>query len=230
MPGDGKYLKHHAVFSGLSEEQVDAVKLSARLHILQRGKKMVINSVVSNRIYFLVGGKIKIADNPGDNSLLVKDVLYAGEMFGNVSLNGHYTEEYAEALVHNTIVYCFSVDDFKQLLKNHHRLALNYADHISIKLQLLKERYAVWTRHDTRTRLIYLLHKWSLNEGKINDGNILLENYLSLTDIADILSVSRQFLHQLIKEMSESGLLKYSRRQIELRRSLLEETLIEIMN
>ncbi len=230
MPVDGKYLKQHGVFSGLNDDQADAVKANARLHILPRGKRMVISSVASNRIYFLVGGKMKIADSPVDNNLQVMDVLYPGEMFGNVSLNGHYTEEYAEALVHNTLVYCFSVEDFKGLLNSHHRLALNYAHHISKKLHLLRERYAVWTRHDTKTRLIYLLHKWSLSEGKDQGELILLDNYLSLTDIAGILSVSRQFLHQLVKEMKGSGLLKYSRRQIELRKSVMQDTLTALLN
>jgi predicted DNA-binding protein YlxM (UPF0122 family) len=89
-------------------------------------------------------------------------------------------------------------------------------------LNLLKERYEIWTRHDTKTRFIYLLQKWADAEGLDNGESIIMNNYLSLTDIADILSVSRQFMHMLLKEMKACGMIKYDRKQIEVSKKLLQ--------
>lgn len=228
MTGDGRYLKHHPLFSNLSGDDLEMIRKVAKLHILRRGAKMVIDRVVSNRIYFLVSGKIKIADTPEGSDKQIKDVLYPGEMFGNIFLNGDYSEEFAESLQHNTLVYCFSVTDFRKLLRTCHPLALNYAEQLSRKLQLLKERYAIWTRHDTRTRLVYLLFKWAVHEGKHAQDTVVLENFPAITDLADILTVSRQFLHQLLKEMHEAGLLTIYRKRIELKRSLIEEVAVYV--
>jgi len=115
------------------------------------------------------------------------------------------------------------VSEFLELIKRNHRLALNYGYYISRKLNLLKERYEIWTGSDTKARFIYLLKKWSQSEGEVTDNYILLNNPLSLTDIADILSVSRQFMHRLIKDMGDKGILKYSRKQIEICKNLLQQ-------
>ena len=151
-------------------------------------------------------------------------------MFGNISLNGVYSESYAEALLTNTLVYCFSSLEFQKLLQLHHGLALNYAGQVSLKLNQLKERYAVWTRYDTRTRLVYLLHKWANNEGKRVGESLVLTNQVSLTDLADILSVSRQFIYVLLKEMTSKGILKYSRQQIVIDHGRMSEIVSEILN
>lgn len=217
------YFRSHNVFRGLDERQVGEIFSAARQNILKKGSCIVVNRFHSNRVYFLVKGKMKIADGLEGSDTVVKDILYAGEMFGNVSLDSFQGEEWSEALVNDTIVYCFGVSEFKALIKRHHGLALNYADNINRKFSLLKERYEVWTRYDTKTRFIYLLHKWAKAEGVKNNDRIILHNYLSLTDIADILSVSRQFMHILIKEMAGSGQLKYGRKQIELDASVIKE-------
>lgn len=217
------YFKRQAIFNGLDEAQIGRIHAASRQHILKRNARIVVNSLQSNRLYFLVKGKMKISDSINNSNSLVKDILYPGEMFGNISLNGFHGEEYAEALVNNTIVYCFGTKEFSDLLKLHHKLALNYADNINKKLALLKERYEIWTCHDTKTRFLYLLKKWAMQEGKDNGKNIILNNYLTLTDIAEILSVSRQFMYLMLKDMDAAGLVKYSRKKIELDKTLLDQ-------
>lgn len=219
----GFYMKGQSLFEGLEETHVQKLQAAAKQHVLKKNNRLVINSLVSNRVYFLVKGKLKIESGIEANNRSVKDILYPGEMFGNVSLNGFRGEEHAEALVNNTVVYCFAANDFFELIKFSHKLALNYANSISRKLFVLNERYEIWTRRDTRTRFIYLLRKWAAAEGLVTDQNILLNNYLSLSDIADILSVSRQFLHRLVKEMSDDGMLKYNRKHIEVSKLLLQQ-------
>lgn len=219
----GFYLKNHVVFSGLDEIHVYKLQTVGKQHVLKKGARIVINNLQSNRVYFLVKGKMKIAESTKPDNRLVKDILFPGDMFGNISLNGFCGEEYAEALVHNTVVYCFSVSEFRDLIHLSHKLALNYADSISKKLFALSERYEIWTRQDTRARFIYLLKKWVKAEGLMAGQTIILSNYLSLSDIADILSVSRQFMHRLVKEMSDDGIIKYNRKQIEINKMLLEQ-------
>ena len=218
------YLKMQSVFTGLDEDQLAIVYSLSKEHTLKKGARIVINNFQSNRVYILAKGKMKIANSLKNDIQFVKDIIYPGEMFGNVSLNGFPGEEYAEALVNNTIIYCFGVNEFKELLKKNHRLSLNYNELISIKLSSLKERHEIWTRHDSKTRLIYLLKKWARIEGEDNGSNIVLNNYLSLSDIADILSVSRQFLHTMLKEMNAAGLIVYNRSYIRINKDLLKDS------
>jgi CRP/FNR family transcriptional regulator len=217
------YLKDQLIFDGLNEQQLNTVYSFSRQHILKKKTRLFINNIQSNRVYLLVKGKMKLESSGLDDGRTVKDIIYPGKLFGNISLNGFRGEETAEALVQNTIVYCFGITEFSNLLKANHRMALNYAGVISSQLNLLKERYEIWTRYDTKTRLIYLLQKWAVAEGLDNGDSIVMNNYLSLTDIADILSVSRQFMHMLLKEMNAGGMIKYDRKQIEVNKRLLQQ-------
>lgn len=217
------YLKQQTAFEGIGEEYLTKVNAMARRHILKKNSRIVVNNNQSSRVYFLVTGKMKIVSTGKDDNLVVKDIIYPGEIFGNTSLNGFHGEEMAEALLPNTVVYCFGVKEFSNLLKMNHQMALNYAGIISTKLNILKERYEIWTRYDAKTRLVYFLQKWAAAEGTDAGEYIYISNNLSLTDIADILSVSRQFLHALFKELNCSRLLRYSRTKIEIDKNLFEQ-------
>lgn len=217
------YFKRQSIFEGLDENQIYKVYASARQHVLKKNARIVINNFQSNRIYFLVKGKMKIVNSVKNDAQSVKDILYPGEMFGNISLNYFREEEYADALVNDTIIYCFGINEFRELLKIYHKLALNYADNVSRKLTILEERYLIWTRYDTKARFVYLLKKWATVEGKDTGHSVLLINYLTITDFADILSVSRQFMHRLLKEMNHAGMIKYNRKEIEVSKTLLQQ-------
>lgn len=216
------YLKRHKLFGGLSEQHLEELHTFGKLHVLGRGKRIGTNGLQHSRIYFLVAGKLKSTEHTRHQLQTIKEILYPNEMFGNISLNGFEGEEQAESLSQNTLVYCFNVNDFKLLLKKHHQLALNYAENLSHKLYTLKEKHAVWSNENARARLIFFFKKWAANEGeKIND-TVILKNYLSISDVAGILSVSRQFLYTLLNELEKQGLLFYSRRQVIIKESLLK--------
>lgn len=221
------YLKRHKIFYGLQERQLEEMNSLGKLHVLRKGKRIGTNGLQSNRIYFLVSGKLKTIEHTRGDLQAIKEILYPNEMFGNISLNGFEGEEQAEAVTQNTLVYCFSVNDFKQMLKKHHQLALNFADNLSHKLHTLKEKHAVWANENARARLIFFFKKWASNEGEKLNGSVILKNYLSLSDVAGILSVSRQFMYTLLDELEREELLFYSRQQIIIKEQLLKKPLAD---
>lgn len=217
------YLKRHKIFAGLRENELDAVGSFGKLHILRRGKRIGINGLQPDRLYFLLNGKLKTTEYTRGYMPAVREILYANEMFGNISLNGFEGEELAEALIPNTLVYCFNVNDFKRLLRQHHQLALNYAENLSYKLNTLKEKHAVWSNENARARLIFFFKKWASHEGEKNNGTIIIKNFLSLSDVAAILSVSRQFMYTLLNDLEKDSLLFYTRHQIIISEELFKE-------
>ena len=59
---------------------------------------------------------------------------------------------------------------------------------------------------------------------------MILSNHVSLTDLAEILSVSRQFIYVLLKELTTVGLLKYSRQRIEVDQVRMKEMMEEVLS
>jgi CRP/FNR family transcriptional regulator len=58
------------------------------------------------------------------------------------------------------------------------------------------------------------LNEWAEREGKIEGNEVYLMNYLTQTDIANLICTSRQTATQLIHELETAGLLQYHRKFI----------------
>ena len=81
-------------------------------------------------------------------------------------------------------------------------------------MKRIKNNYANLISKDAKTRLLTFLKEWAERDGKTIDNRIVIENYLTQNDIAQIICTSRQTATQLLNELEEKGILYYSRKEI----------------
>jgi CRP/FNR family cyclic AMP-dependent transcriptional regulator len=212
------YLKSIPVFRSLSELQLQQVSKVARLREVYRGQTLDYAEGHSSKIFFVLKGKIKISEVDEFDNEMVKDILTEGEVFGNLELDTlSVSDEFAEALTGNTIVCYFSVVDFKKILESNSDAALCYAHKVSMKLKRMENRHADLVFRDAKDRLIRFIKQWAKTDGSKVGDKIVLNNYLTHSDIAAFISTSRQSVNVFLNELRDSGLLQYNRKQIELR-------------
>ena len=208
------YIRKHPLFKHLDEDTFTSISGKAGLIKLRKSNPFLLNDDAASKIYFLSSGTAKQVSFNSNGNDFVKDILVDGEIFGDFSFTGQSTNGYVVGLRPNTYIFCFFTADFKKMLQQNHLLSLNYAESISMKLRMLEDRHAVWTSKDARQRLLYFLRGWSQCAGTRTSSSVILENYFSLTDIAEFIGVSRQFLHIMLKELKEEELVFYSRKEI----------------
>jgi CRP/FNR family transcriptional regulator len=202
------YLKNHPMLASLSEQKLKEAAATCRISYGETG---------FTRIHFLVKGKVKITDASSAENELVKDILTEPDIFGDLGLDGHLrNDECAEALTANTIICTFSVSDFKRILEDNPSMVLNYARKVNSKLQRLENRHADLVHLDTKDRLIRFIKNWARSDGSLVGDKIILNNYLTHSDIAGFIATSRQSVNMLLNELRSSGLLCYNRKHIEL--------------
>jgi CRP/FNR family transcriptional regulator len=81
-------------------------------------------------------------------------------------------------------------------------------------MKRFKNNYSNLVSKDAKTRLISFLKDWAEREG-IQDGNkYTIANYLTQTDIAQIICTSRQTATLLLNELEEKNIIYYSRKEI----------------
>ncbi|MEO8254705.1 MAG: helix-turn-helix domain-containing protein, partial [Flavobacterium sp.] len=83
-----------------------------------------------------------------------------------------------------------------------------------LKMKRIKNSYSNLISKDAKTRLYQFLKDWAEKEGKRNGNTVIIENYLTQNDMAQIICTSRQTATQLINEMETKGLLQYNRKEI----------------
>jgi len=211
------YLKSHPLFVNMPEQKIQDACLMARVKTVYRGEAIDYGNGSYSKIYLLIKGKIKITESNGMENELIKDILTAPDVFGDLGLEGNFSpDECAEALTANTIVCAFNTGDFKKILQDNIMVALTYANIVNNKLRKLEGRHSDLVFRDAKSRLIRFIKNWARTDGNRIGDKIILTNYLTHSDIAGVIATSRQSVNVLFNELRDSGMLFYNRKRIEL--------------
>jgi len=211
------YLKIHPLFANLGEQKIKDACSMVKVKTVYRGEMFNYGDGDYSKIYLLIKGKIKITECDEIDNELIKDILTAPDVFGDLSLDGHpLLDEFAEALTANTVVCVFNVPDFKRLMQENPLMALSYANIVNNKLKKLQGRHSDLVFRDAKSRLIRFIKNWAVSDGDRIGDKIVLNNYLTHTDIARVIATSRQSVNTLLNELRDSGMLFYNRKRIEL--------------
>lgn len=219
MPEEMKYfyLKNHPLLSCLAERSLKEASEVCKLRKVYRGETISYGEAGFTRIHFLVKGKVKITESGNAESEFIKDILTEPDIFGDLSLNGKFNrDECAEALTANTIICSFHISDFKRIMEENPQMIMGYAQKVTGKLQRLENRHADLVFLDAKDRLISFIKSWARSDGNRIGDKIILNNYLTHSDIAGFIATSRQSVNMLLNELRSSGLLCYDRKYIEL--------------
>lgn len=216
------YLKSHPLFANASEQKIIDVSSQVKMKTVFRGETLNYGEGNYSKVYLLIKGKIKITECDSMDNELIKDILTAPDLFGDLSLSGNPSaDEFAEALTANTIVCIFNSVDFRQLLSENPMIAINYANVVNNKLKKLENRHSDLVFRDAKSRLIRFMKNWALSDGNRMGDKIILNNYLTHSDIASVISTSRQSVNVLLNELRDAGMLFYDRKRIELTCSMV---------
>jgi CRP/FNR family transcriptional regulator, cyclic AMP receptor protein len=200
------YLRSHPLFTNAPEQMLK-----------EASEKMKIKTVYRGESYLLIKGKIKIAEFNSDSNELIKDLLTSPDIFGDLSLDGKPdSNEFAEALTANTVVCVINSVDLKRMLNGIPGMALSYAGMVNNKLKKMEARHSDLVFCDAKSRLVRFIKNWASNDGSRMGDKIILDNYLTHTDIANVISTSRQSVNVLLNELRDAGFLFYNRKRIEI--------------
>ena len=160
-------------------------------------------------------GNIKIVavDEAGNET--IKYIIQKGDLFGELTLEtDSQVNEYSKVLSDDVAICSFLMSDFEDLLLRNPSLALSYTKFVGLKMKRIKNSYANLISKDAKTRLFQFLKDWAEKEGERVGNKVVIENYLTQNDIAQIICTSRQTATHLLNEMEINGTIIYSRKEI----------------
>lgn len=211
------YLSSHALSTNLSQDQLRELCASANFKMADKGENVYFDSESDNRIYLVLKGVIKISEMNDNGNEMIKEIIREGDFFGDIAFSKRDSDvEYAIALMDDTVICSFNRSEFESILNRHAILALNFAKKVGGKLRKLETRHSNLVFNDVKTRLINFFKEWATSEGRRSGNKIILANYLTHSDIAGLISTSRQSVTILLNELKDSGMFSYSRKEIEI--------------
>ena len=209
------HLRDHKLFWTLSMSQIKQLCIIVGFKKAKKGDVIYFSSSDVPRIFLLKKGNIKIVSVDEDGNETIKEILQKGDLFGELALEKDSdVNEYAKALTEEVSICSFLLSDFEDLLVKNPSLALSYTKFVGLKMKRFKNNYSNLVSKDAKTRLVSFLKEWAIREGKQDENKYTIDNYLTQTDIAQIICTSRQTATLLLNELEEKNLIYYSRKEI----------------
>lgn len=209
------YLRDHKLFWTLSMSQIKQLCIIVDFKKAHKGDVLYFSYSDIPRIFLLKQGNIKIVSIDEEGNETIKEILQKGDLFGELSLERDADfNEYAKALTDEVSICSFLLSDFENLLVENPTLALSYTKFVGLKMKSFKNSYSNLVSKDAKTRLITFLKDWAEKEGTQEGNKYTIDNYLTQTDIAQIICTSRQTATLLLNELEEKNLIFYSRKKI----------------
>lgn len=209
------YLRDHKLFTTLNMSQIKQLCIITGFKKANKGDVIYFSSSDLPRIYLLKKGNIKIVSVDEEGNETIKEILQKGDLFGELSLeNDGDVNEYAKVLTDEVSICSFLLSDFEDLLVRNPSLALSYTKFVGLKMKRFKNNYSNLVSKDAKTRLISFIKDWAEREGIQEGKKYTISNYLTQTDIAQIICTSRQTATLLLNELEEKNLIYYNRKEI----------------
>lgn len=209
------YLRDHKLFRTLNMLQIKQLCIITGFKKAKKGDIIYFSSNEAPRIFLLKKGNIKIVSVDEEGNEYVKEIIQKGDLFGELTLEpDNVTNEYAVALTEEVSICSFLLSDFENLMLKHPNLALSYTKFVGLKMKRIRNNYSNLMNKDARERLKIFFLDWIEREGKEIENQLILENYLTQDDIAQIICTSRPTASKLLNELEEKAIIKYNRKQI----------------
>lgn len=211
-------LRNFPLFDSLTEEEFNKVAQIAELKIKPKYSYIYLPDEPSHTMLFLVKGTVKIGTHSNDGREVIKQVIHPSAMFGELGLVGERKrQDFARAMNEDVHVYVLKVNDFQNLMKTNHQLALKVITILGNRLRRAENRLESLIFKDARTRIIDFLKDSAAKRGRRVGYEMLLKHCLTQQDIANITGTSRQTVTSVLNELRKSDLIYFNRRSILIR-------------
>jgi CRP-like cAMP-binding protein len=209
-----KYLTRH----GLDRDTVEKILKIGKYKMLPKGEIFFLDSS-PYLLCLVLQGKLKLVcngseDGESDEWLFI-DILREGDFAGDLALSGKDTcHKYIEPITKDALICFFAIGHIRELFRQDAKLGLMYISSLSNKLNQT-EKEKIWlTRGDAKMKLILFFQNWARQEGVTIGNKVVLKKDMTIIDIASYLSVSRQTLHSILRDLSKANLIEWGRKTV----------------
>jgi len=214
------YLQNFNVLEGMSSSMM--MELEKNTSMQSNSKKEIIYfpEEASNTIYFLKKGKIKIYRLSEDGKTTTLHLLGPGEIFGESALLGQDTHDNIAEVVEDAMVCAMDNRDFQDLMEKSPQLTMSVNKFIGWRLRKIQAHVEDLVFKNAKERIIAFLARYVETFGKKMVDGWMVRPFLTHQEIADLTATARQTVNQVLNELAEDDVIKFSRRFLQLKGDL----------
>jgi CRP-like cAMP-binding protein len=169
-------------------------------------------------VYFVLDGVVKTGTFSEEGKEAIKNILYPGEMFGELGLSGlKERPDFAGTLKSEATVLRLPVNIIKELINKNAEVGLKMIEKLGERISRSEKRLERLIFDDARTRIIAFLKEQAEKNGQKFADETLIRHGFTHQDMANITGTSRQLVTIVLNELKNENLINFDRSSILIR-------------
>ncbi len=206
------------VLSGLPDDQREFLLRYVQVKSYPRASFIYRPGEHADWVYFVTEGVVKTGTLSDDGKEVIKNVLYSGDMFGELGLSGlEQRPDFAASLRGEVEILRIPVKIIRELIKKNPMVGLKMIEKLGERIARSEKRLEQMVFQDARTRIISFLLEQAEKNGKKFGDETLIRHGFTHQDMANITGTSRQLVTIVLNELKKENLINFDRASILIR-------------
>jgi CRP/FNR family cyclic AMP-dependent transcriptional regulator len=200
----------------LSQQLVASLSTRGDVQTYPRGALLIQEGDVSNAMYILLAGELKVFTRDRRGRELVYNVLRPGEFFGEMFLDGGPRSASVKA-VSTALCAVIGPEALRAFMKEYPEFAESLVLKLISRVRRATEQTRSLALHGVQERVISLLNELAEDDG---DSRVIVQA-LTQQELADRIGATREMVNQVLRGLLRDGyLVKEDGRRLRIAKAL----------
>jgi len=180
----------------------------------RKGETFFVPDELSDRIFFITEGRVKIATTNEEGKEITKAILGKGEVFGELALAGEMRRRDSATALENTMVCMVTLTELQSLMRERSDLNLFFMRIFSSRQLEMERRLESLVFRDSRSRIVEFLVNLTHNKGQRVGYEWVVRQFITHQEIANLTATSRQTVTTTLNDLRAQKLLTFNRSRL----------------
>ncbi len=195
------FLRRVPLFSGLTEQQLDALAAGSARRSYPKGRTIVSEGEPSQSMYILLAGRAKVQRSDSEGKEVILAVLSSGEFFGEMSLIDDAPRSASVITLEPCEFMAVSKEAFKAMLVQSPEVTMAVMRGLVRRLREADKKIETLALLDVYGRVARVL----LDFSELVGSERIVKNKLPRQEIAKMIGASREMVSRVMKGLEIDG-------------------------
>lgn len=185
--------------------------------IFKKGDAIYMPKEASDKIYFILEGRVKIGSFNDEGKEVTKIIIGSGEIFGELALVGEERRRDHAVAMEKTTICMMTMAEVQMLMKEHSAIGMFFMKLMGNRALDIEKRLESLVFRDSRTRIVEFLLDMADKKGQRVGYETVIRKFLTHQDIANMTATSRQTVTTVLNDLRTKNLLTFNRKRLLIR-------------
>lgn len=194
--------------------KISGVSESHDHKIFKKGEYIYLPDQSSDKIFFIVEGRVKIGTVGDNGKEITKAILNTGEVFGELAMIGEEKRrDFAYAM--EEITACvLTATEMNKMMRDHSSISMFFMKVMGSRVLEMENRLESLVFKDSRSRIVEYLTDLVKKRGQRVGYEWVVRKFITHQEIANLTATSRQTVTTVLNDLRTKELITFNRKRL----------------